>query len=101
MSNQKGKSSVRGCYDLDASERASTVKILNRIIEGDPSNITALNTLGHIFRVAGEVDRAKDCYRCSLAIDPECSVAQFGLSEMKKENPAIQQGSQIQIYQPA
>lgn len=101
MSNQKRKSSARGCYELDASERASAVKTLNHILEGDPRNIAVLNTLGHIFRVAGEADQAKHCYARTLAIDPDCSVARFGLSEVQKENPAIQQGSQIRDYMPA
>ena len=55
---------------FDAGRIADAERAFLDLIEADPQNAEAYNDLGNLYFQAGEIDKAKDCYRKVLEINP-------------------------------
>lgn len=74
-----------GNYLIKDHELDNAIRIFMLDVESFPDSSQTHNSLGKAYLSAGELDRASDCFRKSLALDPrEWNEAHYWLEEVKK-----------------
>jgi len=63
--------SLYGIILFGFGDREKGKRILEEIVSANPENVDAICNLGVMYEKAGEFEKARDCYRKAIAIDPE------------------------------
>jgi CubicO group peptidase (beta-lactamase class C family) len=71
-----------GYYLLGADNVEGAIEVFSLNLELYPDNANCNDSLGDAFRAAGNIERAVDCYRRALAMDPELEASRRNLQEL-------------------
>jgi tetratricopeptide (TPR) repeat protein len=70
---------------LDQERNDKTIRIYELFVELYPRNFFGFNVLGDLYRERNDAEKAKECYRRSLAIRPGNGGAMVGLKALEKQ----------------
>ncbi len=59
-----------GNLNLEKGERGAALIHYERVLRAAPDHVSVLNNLGLCYKGLGAIDRAEECYRAALAIEP-------------------------------
>jgi tetratricopeptide (TPR) repeat protein len=87
-----------------AGREASAMKVLEQVLEKDGNYIPALNSLGIVYLVSGDLDKAVTTHERAKEIKANNEIAYYNLTlayqRLKKYDLAIARGKQATILEP-
>ena len=81
-----GEMNMIGLKLLDQERNDKAIRIYELFVDLYPGNFFGLNVLGDLYRERNDAEKAKECYRRSLAIRPGNGGAMDGLKAFEKQH---------------
>lgn len=71
-----------GYWLLKQKEVDAAISIFEYMVESNPDSADAHDALGEACELTGDIDRAIECYRRALDLDPNCTHAAEALKKL-------------------
>ena len=72
---------------LHDHDYATAARMLERIAENDPNDATAQATLGYVYEMTHQNDKAIAAYKRALTLKPDDNDLRQALEELQQQNP--------------